>query len=77
MFFCVGVEVHMLLFFSIDSSVFVLISQLKRRRHQQSAASIDGGMSLWAHKYLATILQLTQKKEEVYKYISLYIIIIN
>lgn len=61
--------------FSIDSGVFVLTSQPKRRLHQHSSASIDRGMSLWAHKYPATILQLTlkRKKKKIYKYLSLYL----
>lgn len=63
-------------FFYIDSSVFVLISQLKRRRHQQSAASIDGGMILWAHKYPATILQLTNTLKKKSINISLYILLL-
>lgn len=71
MFFCVGVEVHTLLFFSIDSNVFVLISQLKRRRHQQSAASIDGGMSLWHTNTRQQYCSNTHKKESIN--ISLYI----
>lgn len=78
MFFCVGVEVHMLLFFyfififfPINSSAFVLICSSED--DSAGTASSVSTVSAVAQRYPATILQLTpQKNTSLEIYLSIY-----